>query len=184
MVSAPRARTVDSSAVGGRNSSGLSSAPIMPVDLQQWSCDQCAGFAAHYRCCGTCGRAAARLEGFAAGTVLICDGRLAREATASQGTIAPEPPAQNLELCTLTSDRASPTGQARNRPHDRPRSPALSVSSLVPGSRTDPPIWRCYWLVGVVVHATPNRAICVSRFAAVDVIRHLVADCLCWRRSR
>src|SRR5215471_6142012 len=135
MVSAPRARTVDSSAVGGRNSSGLSSAPIMPVDLQQWSCDQCAGFAAHYRCCGTCGRAAARLESFAAGTALICNGRLAREATASQGTIAPQPPAQNLELCTLTSDHASPTGQARNRPHDRPRSPSLSVRSPVPGSR-------------------------------------------------
>jgi Tfp pilus tip-associated adhesin PilY1 len=37
--------------------------------------DQCAGCAAHYQCCGTVGREAARLDGRAARAVLICSGR-------------------------------------------------------------------------------------------------------------
>lgn len=45
------------------------------IDLQRWLYDRCAGCAAHYQCCGTSGRKAARLEGFAARTVLICNGR-------------------------------------------------------------------------------------------------------------
>src|SRR6266498_4425264 len=72
--------------------------------------------------------------------------RSSREATASQGTIAPRPPAQNRELWTLTSDRASPTGQARNRQgsgttraDDRI---TLRDQRWSAADAQDPPFWR------------------------------------------
>src|SRR6516225_10024241 len=41
------------------------------------------------------------------------------------------------------------------------------------------PIWRCPWSVGIVAHAAPNMAICVSRLATFHVTPHRLTGCSC-----
>ena len=67
------------------------------------------------------------------------------------------------------------------------RMQADSSRKVNPRSRSDaldPPIGRCPWSVGIVVHAAPDRAMCMSRFASVDVTPHRLAGCLCCARSQ
>jgi hypothetical protein len=63
-----------------------------------------------------------------------------------------------------------PRCAAGDRPQTRPRpqpTPAQLGKSPTRWRSTapEPPLWRCPWSVGIVVHAAPSRAICVSRFA-------------------